>query len=78
MRNNKWKYAIYKELKGPSVVERISEETRKIIKRFGDFYLEDPNVSYIHIYGVDMEPMKLPKYVNNNTTIFEFMRKINY
>ena len=74
MRNDGWEYAIYKELKGEVAVPRVSNSAQQALKRHGDFFVHHQQYSYIRIYGSDIEPYQLPRYVSNRLMLMEMMR----
>jgi len=50
-RNDEWEYAIYKEIKGESVVRRIFDAAIQAINVHANFYLQYTNYTYIRVYG---------------------------
>lgn len=65
MRNDGWKYEIYKELKGEITIARISNSTEDALRKHGDFFIHHQHYSYICVYGSIVEPYQLPRYVSN-------------
>ena len=78
MRNDGWEYAIYKELKGEVAVPRISNSAQQALRRHGDFFVHHQQYSYIRIYGSDIEPYQLPRYVSNRLMLMEMMRQLTH
>lgn len=78
IRNDGWEFVIYKELKGDVTVPRISNSAQQALKRHGDFFVHHQHYSYIRIYGSNIEPYQLPRYVSNRLMLMEMMRQLTH
>lgn len=72
-RNDEWEYAIYKEIKGESVVKRISDAAIHAISVHVDFYLQYTDYTYIRVYGSEEQPLLLPRYDSDLRAILYFI-----
>lgn len=61
-------------MKGAQHVPRISIEPIDFLKRFMDFYLEEFDNSYIRVFDIDVDPLKLSHYLSDIMVFLEFVR----
>lgn len=78
MRNDGWEFEIYKDFKGEITVPRISNSAQEALKRHGDFFVHRQHYSYIRIYGSDIEPYQLSRYVSNRLMLMEMMQQLTH
>lgn len=68
-------YDIYKDIKGESVVKRISDAAIQAISIHANFFLQDADFTYIRVYGSEEQPLLLSRYASDRLILMEFARQ---
>lgn len=75
-RADRWKYDIYKDIKGEFIVKRISDATIQTISVHAYFFLHNADHTFFKFYGSEERPLFLPRYANDRLILMEFARQL--
>lgn len=56
--------------------QRLSQESKYLVSRFGYWYIQYPRFTYLRIQGFSGPPYKLPMYPTNRVVLLEAIRQL--